>query len=470
MRHTSALRLLVAALPCVLSCDVRHHLIGEWDGGFGPSRTPDAGGAADAGTGGGSDGAAGGGSGGSTPDGGTAPDAALAVPIVALPISAREAVTRVARVLWQAPPDATLQAMADSGAIATDADLRRVARTMLDDPRARVGVGGFYRWWLQLDRAASADKDPVLFPGFSAALGALMAQETETFGVTVTLDDGRFATLMSAPYSFINETLAATYGVTGVAGAELRKVDLDAATRAGIFTQPAAQLVWSSPQRTNPSRRGSLIQNKMLCANVPEPPPEVNTVVPPPSTEIKSDRQRLLEGTSEPSCVPCHKVLDPVGFAYDVFDPVGRVRDVDSVGQPIDATGQLVVGTSTYAVDGPVSVAKLLSELDVARRCMGSQWLEYMLGRVVTDVDAGSVELIHRAFALSGHDLRALIAAAAASPSFVAPTGGTACTPGANQTCNDDPRISSLHGTCTASGRCVCGANYLLNPMTGRCL
>jgi hypothetical protein len=149
---------------------------------------------------------------------------------------------------------------------------------------------------------------------------------------------------------------------------------------------------------------------------------------------------------------------------------MGRVREVDSAGLPIDASGQLVVGGANYPIDGPVSVAKILAELDTARRCMGSQWLEYMLGRKLTHLDDGSVEVIHRVFALSGHDLRALIAAAAAAPSFLAPAGGTACTPGANQTCNDDPRLSSLHGTCTAAGRCVCGANYELNPMTGRCL
>lgn len=418
----------------------------------------------------------GGAAGGGTPDGGTTADAvvtsdaATALPITALAISPREAVTRVARVLWQAPADAALLAMANSGAIETDADVRRLARMILDDPRARVGVGGFYRWWLNLDGVASTAKDPALFPTYSAALGEMMVRETETFGVTVTLEDGRFSTLMTAPYSFINEALAATYGVAGVTGAELRKVELDGTKRAGIFTHPAVQIVASSPIRNNPSRRGTLIQNKMLCAGVAPPPPEVDVDLPPAApTETKSDRQRLTDSVSKPECISCHDHIDPIGFAYDVFDPVGRVRAVDSVGKPIDATGQLIDGSSAYRFDGPVSLAKILSELTTAHRCMGSQWLEYMLGRALTESDRGSVDLIHRAFELAGHDLRTLIAAAAASPSFLAATGGTACTPGTNQTCNDDPRVSSFHGTCTPAGRCVCGTNFPLNPLTGRC-
>ena len=119
---------------------------------------------------------------------------------------------------------------------------------------------------------------------------------------------------------------------------------------------------------------------------------------------------------------------------------------------------------------GPVELAHILTTAPEAYRCMSSKWLEYMLGRSLTDDDLRSVGAITARFEDSNLDLRTAIAAAASSASFLGAGGGTPCTPGADQTCNSDPRLSSLHGTCAPDGKCLCKAAFTLDTSTGHCL
>ncbi len=258
---------------------------------------------------------------------------------VPLQISPREAVTRVARVLWESPPDQALVDMADSGTITTDSDVRRVALRMLSDPRSRVGVGHFYRWWLNLDALATTTKDPALFPQYSAALGTTMAAETEAFALNVTFDgDGDFRTLMRGSYSFVNDALASLYGIPGVTGSDLRKVDLDPTQRAGILTQPAFLAQTSSANTwTSPTHRGAFVSDRILCRDVPPPPVGINQILPEPSPP-ETNRQRLARSVSNAACaiLPC--VDGSLGPGLRKFDSIGRVRVTDS-GLPIDASG-----------------------------------------------------------------------------------------------------------------------------------
>jgi hypothetical protein len=376
-------------------------------------------------------------------------------------------VTRVARVLWESQPDAALVALADSGTVSTDRDVRAIAKSMLADPRSRVGVGHFYRWWLELDRSQFVVKDTNLFPEYSSTVGPLMGTETETFGTYVTLDaDGRFPTLMQASYSFINQTLAPFYGIAGVTGTELRKVDLDPTRRAGVFTQLFMPTVYSTQlDWTSPTHRGIFIETKMLC-RAANPPPVNEIPLPPVAPGSQTNRQRIAQITS--TCgTACHGAMDPIGFAYENYDSIGRFRALDH-GLSVDATGSLTVASGSYEFNGAVELAQVLAKLPEAHDCMGTQWLGYMLGRNLTDSDGPSLNAVHARFEESSLDLRELIAAAASSSSFLAPKGGTPCVPG--DICNDDLRLSSIHGTCNAGGKCVCAQGFPLNPQTGRCL
>jgi uncharacterized protein DUF1592/uncharacterized protein DUF1588/uncharacterized protein DUF1585 len=465
---------LVLVAPLLVSCGTRYHLAGEVDGGsLGGSFPSDgagtggdprgAGGRGAAGVGGPD--ATGGGGAGGTPAGGSV------VGPVPLPISPREAVTRVARVLWESPPDEALVALADSGTLTTNEDVRRTALSMLADSRSRAAVGHFYRWWLNLDALAMTAKDPNLYPEYSAALGAAMAAETEAFALNVTFDgDGRFPTLMRGSYSFINGPLADLYGIPDVTGSDLRKVDLDPTQRAGVLTQGAflsqtsGSFTWTSP-----TRRGLFVARQILCKDIPAPPPDVVTEVPPAQTDPTTNRQKLERSMTSPSCMTCHSEMDPFGFAYEGFDSIGRVRLTDS-GLPIDTSGYAIVDSGAHSWKNAIDLAQILASSQEAHVCMGRQWLRYVLGRLLTAADESSVVDIARLFEAGGLDLRTAIAAAVSSASFLATTGGPPCTAGLPQTCNEDPLISSIRGSCTPAGKCVCTVPSAFNPATGRCM
>src|SRR5450432_3359875 len=177
-----------------------------------------------------------------------------------LKISGSEALRRIAAVLWNEQPDDDLGRLAAQGSLATTKDLENAVRQMLADPRAAVGVGAFYRWWLDLDRVAALTKDARLFPAFTPALQADMADETTRFAVDVTLDmNGTYQTLLTAPFTYLNARLADLYGVPNVTGDDLRPRPVDPSQRAGLLTQPSLQALSSLGTRTAPSHRGGQI-------------------------------------------------------------------------------------------------------------------------------------------------------------------------------------------------------------------
>ncbi|MEA2697543.1 MAG: hypothetical protein QOI66_1814 [Myxococcales bacterium] len=352
-----------------------------------------------------------------------------------LAISAQEAVTRVANVLWKGTPDADLTKRADTGAINTREDVNQLALEMLKDPRARAGVGAFYRWWLWLDAVAAQSTsagimgdvrpDPTRFPEWTPAISQNAANETETFAVGATLDmDGGFRTLMTAPFSYLNQRLATLYGITGIIGDELRKIALDPAQRGGLLTQPSLLSMDNVLSTTDPPRRGRLIQDRFFCQPVPPitPAPPLPLVAP-----NSSGRQRFEMATAGNPCHFCHyeHQLNPLGIPFEGFDQIGRQRTVDDTGHLVDVRGLKLRDASGTDVsfDGPAQLATLLTNHPDVQRCMGKQWLTFALGRALTTDEASALDDIHAAFKASGLDLRVLIAAVVSSELFLLPPG-----------------------------------------------
>jgi len=395
--------------------------------------------------------------------------AAGAVAVRSLPSGARNAVTAVSRLLWQSAPDASLLEMADSGALSTTEDLRQLSFRMMLDARAQTGVGDFYRWWLDLDQVASLaaggqTKDATLFPQFNAALASSMASETQTFGTYVTLDgDGLLATLLSAPFTFVNQALAEVYKLDGITGPALRRVALDPSERVGLLTQPGLLALNSHAAVTSPVLRGYFWYRKLLC----RPPLEEPPGIPPLDfmTQPLTMRQRLVQHDSMPFCSGCHSLLDPIGLALEHFDPIGQFRATDQ-GLPIDTAGQYAneAGGEEYFADVPQLAGDLSSVF--SRACMERQWMEYAVGRSLTPQDQPALVEVDASFEASGN-LRDLIAALTTTDLFLTHT--PVCTPGADQTCNDAPTLSSPLGHCTEGQRCACTVPSVLNPDTGRC-
>ncbi|HEY2899076.1 MAG TPA: DUF1588 domain-containing protein [Polyangia bacterium] len=347
-----------------------------------------------------------------------------------LQISGQEALTRMTTLIWNAPPDDDLLSQDTLGHFKTVEDLYGPARQILADPRAAVGVGAFYRWWLGLDNLAMVTKDATLFPQWNAQLGSDMASEAETFGVKVTLDlNGTYQTLMTAPFSFVNARLAAIYGVSGVTGDALQQVSLSGQQRLGLLTIPALQALASNPTRNNVPRRGQLLYEEILCNPLPPPPPNVQELLNPipPGTNT---RQALEMHLTNPACAPCHNLLDPPGLAFEGFDAIGQARITDN-DQTVDVSGLNVhlSDGSTPSFNGPIEMARLLATNDQAETCMAEQWLTFALRQVpipqtgyISQAVSDSVQSqVIKPFSDAGFNLKELIADLMLTDAFLAP-------------------------------------------------
>jgi hypothetical protein len=336
-----------------------------------------------------------------------------------LRISGRQALTRMAGVIWNAAPDDDLLSQDSAGHFTTVEDLYGPARQMLADSRAVAGVGAFYRWWLHLPAIADVNKDQMLFPEFTNDLRADMAKEPETFGVNVTLSlNGSYRTLMTAPFSFINARLASIYGAVGVTGDALRMVALDPQQRAGLLTQPGLQALNSAPMRNNVPRRGKYTVEAVLCLVVPPPPPNIPD---PPLTLATTMRQWLAPHRSNPPCASCHTMTDPFGLAYEGLDAIGRVRATEN-GLPIDVSAlSLASFAQGTEFNGPIELANLLAGDAQSQQCMTRQWLAFALGRELLSGDVRSVSQAYQPFRAANFNLKELIANIVLTDSFLAP-------------------------------------------------
>lgn len=321
--------------------------------------------------------------------------------------AALEAVTRMARLLWRAEPDAGLRARAESGAFRTVEDLRVLAREMLRDPRARAGVGAFYRWWLDLERLPAVTKSAAVFPTFDAEVAAAMAADAERFGVVMTLDrESSWNDLLTHHLAF-GGRVAAALGEDGVQG------------RYGIFTQPAFLALQAQPTHGSPTRRGAFLRRRLLCQEIPPHPPGVSSDVSPvpPGKTTREHYQGLL---SDPVCHACHQLMDWIGYAYENYDGIGRLRLYEA-GKPIDQSGAInaLPTSGRVLLDVPPETAQTLRDLPEARACFVRQWFRHALGRPPAPEDEDAIEEAYQAFVASSRDIRELIVRVSTSTPFL---------------------------------------------------
>ncbi|HEY0705351.1 MAG TPA: DUF1592 domain-containing protein, partial [Polyangia bacterium] len=338
-----------------------------------------------------------------------------------LVISGREVVRRLAVVIWDQPSDPTLIAEADAGTIQTSEDVRRLALRMLDDPRARAGVGRFYRWWLEQDEERMK-KDPKTFPQYTSEFQRDMARETELFGVHLTLDiNADVPALFETQFSFLNDRLASIYGIPGVVGGEHRKVNFPFDSRSGVLTLPGVLAATSRSHGNSITMRGMFVAHRVMCTEIPPPPPEVPNIeeLPPGPMTL---RQALAFTVRHPSCQDCHKIVDPFGYPFEGFDAIGRVRASDN-GLPVDtsATFGAAHGTLVGHVSGPVEMGLALARARETGPCFVRQWLTYALGEPsITNVARSASPALAEFAAQSKFNLREIIALVVQSDAFLA--------------------------------------------------
>ena len=309
-------------------------------------------------------------------------------------ISPAELASRLSFFLWSSIPDEELLSAALRGDLTQPEGLERQVRRMLADRRSQALLTNFAAQWLHLRNLESVTPDMRLFPNFDDNLRQAMRRETELFLDSVIREDRSVLDLLSAEYTFVNERLAKHYGIPHVYGSWFRRVELDEGSRrGGLLRHGSILAVTSYNTRTSPVIRGHWVLENLLGAPPPPPPADVPALEDKTISGSLSVRERLLEHRANPACASCHSLMDPVGFALENYDAVGRWRDSEG-GRPIDATGSFPGGASFEGVLGLEKA--LLDRPESFVGALGAKLLTYSLGRVVEHNDAPAVRKIVR--------------------------------------------------------------------------
>jgi hypothetical protein len=295
------------------------------------------------------------------------------------PLNAHELASRLSYFLWSSMPDAALLASAQSGALSSEATLREQASRLLQDPRSAALVDNFAGQWLHLRAIDTLQPDRMLFPSVDSALLRAMRTETELMFRDIAFQGTPIVQLLTASYTYLNDRLAAHYGLPAVGSSEHTRVDLSGnATRGGFLSQAGFLSLTSHPDRTSPVLRGKWVMDELLCASVPAPPPDVNLAgVSMAKEQGLTQRQALEIHRRDPQCFVCHQLMDPIGLGLENYDAVGSYRTMDA-GATIDSAGQLPSGE-------PFTGAKELAATVAAKpefaRCVAKKLYMYALGR-----------------------------------------------------------------------------------------
>jgi cytochrome c551/c552 len=306
-------------------------------------------------------------------------------------ISDLELASRLSFFLWSSIPDDELLDVAIQGKLHNPAVLEQQTRRMLADARSETLVTNFGGQWLYLRELKNARPEA---REFNDNLRQSFRRETELFLDSIVREDRTVTDLLSANYTFVDETLARHYGIPNVHGSRFRRVEVTDDARRGLLGQASFLLVTSVANRTSPVARGKWILENLLGTAPPLPPPNV-----PPLKESDSGqqptslRQKMEEHRQNPVCAACHKIMDPIGFSLENFDLIGRWRSTEGSSK-IDASGQLVDGTK---LDGPASLRQaLLSRSDVFVQTMTEKLLIYATGRALRYYDMPVVRAVAR--------------------------------------------------------------------------
>jgi mono/diheme cytochrome c family protein len=333
-------------------------------------------------------------------------------------ISDLELASRLSFFLWSSIPDDELLREAEQGRLQQPTVLAAQVRRMLADSRSSALVTNFAGQWLWLRNLRSSAPNADLFPEFDDNLREALVRETELFLVDQLRSDRSLVELLTADYTFLNERLARHYGIPSVYGSHFRRVQYPDDRRAGLLGHGSILTVTAYPNRTSPVVRGKWLLENLLGAAPPPPPPNVpalreNGEGAKPTTV----RERIEAHRANPVCASCHAQMDPLGFALENFDAVGKFRTVDAEAKtPIDSSGQLVDGQK---FDGPAEFRRLLlaRQQDFVRT-VTEKLMTYALGRGVEYYDMPVVRQILRDAAVHENRWSAVVQGIVASAPF----------------------------------------------------
>jgi mono/diheme cytochrome c family protein len=344
-------------------------------------------------------------------------DPADAAPGAPYRISDHELASRLSFFLWSSVPDDELLALAEAGRLGEPDVLDAQVRRMLADERAGALVQNFAGQWLHLRNLDAAVPDAVRFPDFDERLRLALRRETELLVDSVLREQRSVLDLLRADYTFVNERLARHYDIPNVYGSHFRRVRLTDERRRGLLGHGSILTVTSYAHRTSPVLRGKWVLENLLGTPPPPPPADVPALVETADDGAElSMREAMARHRANPACAGCHAPMDPIGFALENYDAVGRWRAATAAGELIDASGTLPGGSTFEGVAGLRRL--LLDRPETFVTTVTEKLLTYALGRGVASTDAPAVRAIVREAAADDYRLRALVLAVVRSVPF----------------------------------------------------
>ncbi len=333
---------------------------------------------------------------------------------------------RLALALWDSIPDEILDRAAEEGKLSSQAEIEAQARRMVADPRARTKMQEFFRFWLEIDERDLA-KDREMFPEFDEAVVADLRHSLELFADQVMWSDASdYRQLLLADYVLLNDRLRPFYGPgtfdppgieksphEGPAAAdswptEFRPVVLSRNRHAGVLTHPYLLSALAYPNNTSPIHRGVFLTRKILGRHL-NPPPEAVAFQEAEFSPELTMREKVTQLTREQACMSCHEVINPLGFALENFDAIGRWRTEDR-NKPLDTRSQLVTAEgASLEVDNARDIAELAASSDSAQRAFIAQVFHHLVKQDSANYDANLADRLLVRFLEDEFNMRNLV-------------------------------------------------------------
>ena len=343
--------------------------------------------------------------------------------------------SRLSYFLWDTMPDDELLAEAAKGELAEAPQVERAARRMLEDERAKLAFDEFLSQWMRFDRVLSATRDRRRFREFNSELADAMVEETRRLFRHLVWDDRNFMEFFTADFTFVSTELARLYGLPEPESEFAKMTYPGDSGRSGVLGHGSFLVLTSKPAETSPTARGLFIRNRFLGHEVPPPPPGVDTTLPAITENAPlTNRQRLEIHLKDESCAGCHRLIDPIGMAFEQFNAIGafeekmklrfgsRYEEKGKQGTMIELgldTAGFIQGIENSAFTTPKELGRLLAESPACQKSIVKHLFRYAFGREETAGDQPVIEMLLEKFRNSGYRFRELILALVTSDFFL---------------------------------------------------
>jgi mono/diheme cytochrome c family protein len=321
-------------------------------------------------------------------------------------VSDVELASRLSYFLWNSMPDDELLSLAERRRLSVPQVLDAQVARLLADPKSAAMAENFAGQWLEIRNLDTIKPDPQKFPAWTPELREAMKTETRMFFDTILRENRPIGDFIDARYTFLNELLAKHYGIDGVSGPEFRRVDLETGERGGVLTHGSVLAVSSYPTRTSVVIRGKYILQNILGTPPPPPPADVPALDEQAVGTTASLRKQMETHRTNAICASCHSRMDPLGFALENYDAIGKWRTMDG-GFPVDSSG-ILPGGKKFA--NSAEMRQILSErVPELTRTLTEKLLIYSLGRGLQRYDRPTVNGITKKVAASGYGFQTLV-------------------------------------------------------------